>query len=127
MTKEQNLAHTKWLCRYHIVFTPKYGRKVMYGKCREEIGKIIRQFCNCKGIEIIDGHMMIDHVHMLAMIPSKYAISSVMGYIAGNIYGSRIEKRSCSIRGIYGSVQSKAGKAPSGAGYEPKYMGLLNS
>ena len=81
MAKEQNLAHTKWLCRYHIVFTPKYRRKVIYGQYREEIGKIIRQLCNYKGIEIIEGHMMIDH--MLVMIPPKYAISSVMGYIKG--------------------------------------------
>ena len=83
MAKEQNLAHTKWLYRYHIVFTPKYRRKVIYGQYREEIGKIIRQLCNYKGIEIIEGHMMIDHVHMLVMIPPKYAISSVMGYIKG--------------------------------------------
>ena len=83
MAKEQNLARTKWLCRYHIVFTPKYRRKVIYGQYREEIGKIIRQLCNYKGIEIIEGHMMIDHVHMLVMIPPKYAISSVMGYIKG--------------------------------------------
>ena len=83
MAKEQNLAHTKWLCRYHIVFTPKYRRKVIYGQYREEIGKIIRQLCNYKEIEIIEGHMMIDHVHMLVMIPPKYAISSVMGYIKG--------------------------------------------
>ena len=83
MAKEQHLAHTKWLCRYHIVFTPKYRRKVIYGQYREEIGKIIRHLCNYKRIEIIEGHMMIDHVHMLIMIPPKYAISSVMGYIKG--------------------------------------------
>ena len=69
MAKEQNLAHTKWLCRYHIVFTPKYRRKVIYGQYREEIGKIIRQLCNYKGIEFIEGHMVIEHVHMLVMIP----------------------------------------------------------
>ena len=83
MAKEQNLAHTKWLCRYHVVFTPKYRRKAIYGQYREEIGQIIRQLCNYKGIEIIEGHMMVDHVHMLVMIPPKYSISSVMGYIKG--------------------------------------------
>ncbi|WP_077071937.1 IS200/IS605 family transposase [Mailhella massiliensis] len=83
MAKEQNLAHTKCLCRYHIVFTSKYRRKVIYGQYREETGKIIRQLCNYKIIEIIERHMMIDHVHMLVMIPLKYAISSVMGYIKG--------------------------------------------
>ena len=81
MAKEQNLAHTKWLCRYHIVFTPKYRRKVIYGQYREEIGKIIRQLCNYNGIEIIDGYMMMDHVHMIVIILQKYAISSVMVYI----------------------------------------------
>ena len=55
MAKEQNLAHTKWLCKYHIVFTPKYRRKVIYGQYREEIGQILRQLCNYKGIEIIEG------------------------------------------------------------------------
>ena len=67
-------------------FTPKYRRKVLYGQYREEIGKIIRWFCNYKGIEIIEGYMMIDHVHMLVMIPPKYAISSAMGYIMGKSY-----------------------------------------
>ena len=62
MAKEQPLVHTKWLCRYHIVFPPKYRRKVIYGQYREEIGKIIRQLCNYKGIEIIEGNMMIDHL-----------------------------------------------------------------
>ena len=83
MAKEQNLAHTKWLCKYHIVFTPKYRRKAIYGQYREEIGKIIRQLCNYKGIEIIEGHMMADHVHMLVMIPPKYSVSAVMGYLKG--------------------------------------------
>ena len=58
MAKEQNLAHTKWLCRYHIVFTPKYRRKAIYGQYREEIGQIIRQLCNYKGIDIIEGRLM---------------------------------------------------------------------
>lgn len=83
MAKEQNPAHTKWLCRYHIVFTPKYRRKLIYGQCREEIGKILRQLCNYKGVEIPEGHMMIDHVHMLVMIPPQYAVSSFMGYLKG--------------------------------------------
>ena len=83
MAKEQNLAHTKWLYRYHIVFTPKYRRKVIYGQYREEIGKIIRQLCNYKGIEIIEGHMMIDHVHMLVKIPPSLSVSSFVGYLEG--------------------------------------------
>ena len=83
MAKEQNLAHTKWLCKYHVVFTPKYRRKLIYGQYREEIGKILRQLCNYKGIDIIEGHLMPDHVHMLLSIPPKYAVSRVMGYLKG--------------------------------------------
>ena len=80
MAKEQHPAHAKWLCRCRIVFTPKYRRKVICGQYREETEEIIRQI-NCKGIESIEGHMRIDH--MLVMMPPKYAISSVMGYIKG--------------------------------------------
>ena len=59
------LSHTKWLCKYHIVFTPKYRRKAIYGQYKESIGKILRQLCNYKGVEIIEGHLMPDHIHML--------------------------------------------------------------
>ena len=83
MVKEQHSAHTKWLCKYPIAFTPKYRRKVIYGQYRKDPGKIIRQLCDYKGIEIMEGDMMIGHVHMLVMIPPKYAISSVMGYMMG--------------------------------------------
>ena len=83
MAKEQNLAHTKWLCKYHIVFTPKYRRKLIYGQYREEIGRILRQLCSYKGVEILEGHMMFDHVHMLVMIPPKYSVSLFMGYLKG--------------------------------------------
>ena len=69
--------------KYHIVFISKYRRKAIYGQYREEIGQIIRQLCNYKGIEILEGHMMPDHVHMLVMIPPKYSIASVMGYLKG--------------------------------------------
>ena len=79
----KSLAHTKWLCKYHIVFTPKYRRKIIYGKIREDIVKIIKDLCKWKGVEIIEGHMMPDHIHMLVSIPPKYSISSVMGYIKG--------------------------------------------
>ena len=58
------LSHTKWLCKYHIVFTPKYRRKAIFGQYRESIGRILRQLCNYKGVEIIEGHLMPDHVHI---------------------------------------------------------------
>ena len=78
-----SLSHTKWLCKYHIVFTPKYRRKAIYGQYKESIGKILRQLCNYKGVEIIEGHLMPDHVHMLVSIPPKYSVSQFMGYLKG--------------------------------------------
>ena len=78
-----SLSHTKWLCKYHIVFTPKYRRKAIYGQCKESIGKILRQLCNYKGVEIIEGHLMVDHIHMPVSIPPKYSVSNFMGYLKG--------------------------------------------
>jgi putative transposase len=79
----QSLAHTKWLCKYHVVFTPKYRRKIIYSKLRTDIRDIIRDLCKWKGIEILEGHMMADHVHLLLSIPPKYSVSQVMGYLKG--------------------------------------------
>ena len=78
-----SLSHTKWLCKYHIVFTPKYRRKAIYGQYKESIGKILRQLCSYKGVEIIEGHLMSDHIHMLVSIPPKYRVSQFMGYLKG--------------------------------------------
>lgn len=79
----ESLAHTKWLCKYHIVFTPKYRRKIIYHKLREDIKDIIKDLCKWKGVEIIEGHMMPDHIHLLVSIPPKMSISSFMGYLKG--------------------------------------------
>ena len=76
-----SLSHTKWMCKYHIVFTPKYRRKAIYYKVRSDLIDIIRHLCQYKGVEIIEGHMMPDHVHMLVLIPPKLAISDFMGYL----------------------------------------------
>ena len=79
----ESLAHTKWLCKYHIVFTPKYRRKIIYKQIRADIQQIIRDLCKWKGVEILEGHMMPDHIHLLLSIPPKYSISSFMGYLKG--------------------------------------------
>lgn len=79
----QSLSHSKWLCKYHIVFTPKYRRKVIYYQLRADIQKIIKDLCKWKGIEIVEGHMMSDHVHLLLSIPPKYSVSQIMGYLKG--------------------------------------------
>ena len=81
--KANSLAHTKWMCKYHIVFCPKYRRKAIYNQYREDLGQILRQLCQWKGVEIIEGHLMPDHVHMLAGIPPKTGVSSFMGYLKG--------------------------------------------
>ena len=78
-----SLAHTKWVCKYHIVFTPKYRRKIIYYELREDIQKIIKDLCKWKGVEIIEGHMMPDHIHLLVEIPPKMSVSQFMGYLKG--------------------------------------------
>ena len=78
-----SLAHTKWMCKYHIVFTPKYRRKIIFNQYKESIAKILRQLCQYKGVEIIEGHLMPDHVHMLVSIPPKYSVAQFMGYLKG--------------------------------------------
>lgn len=80
---DKSLAHTRWNCKYHIVFTPKYRRKVIYGKLRVSIGQILRKLCEMKDVEIIEAHAMPDHIHMLVRIPPKISISSFMGYLKG--------------------------------------------
>ena len=82
-TKLNSLAHTKWLCKYHIVFTPKYRRKTIYNQYSESLKEILKQLCKYKRVEIIEGHMMSDHVHLLVSIPPKISVSSFMGYLKG--------------------------------------------
>lgn len=78
-----SLSHTKWMCKYHIVFTPKYRRKIIYNQYKTSIRDILKQLCAYKGVEIIEGHLMPDHVHMLVSIPPKMSVSSFMGYLKG--------------------------------------------
>ena len=82
-TKTNNLPHTRWLCKYHIVFTPKYRRKMIYNQYREDVREIIKQLCSYKGVEILGGNVMSDHVHILVSIPPKMSVSSFMGYLKG--------------------------------------------
>ena len=83
MDDDLSLSHTRWNCKYHIVFIPKYRRKEIYGKLRSDIGQIIRQLCQYKGVEIMEAHAMPDHIHMLVRIPPKIAVSNFMGYLKG--------------------------------------------
>ena len=79
----ETLAHTKWNCKYHIVFAPKYRRQIVYGKMKGEIGKILRSLCERKEIEIIEAELCPEHIHMLISIPPKYSVSQIMGYLKG--------------------------------------------
>ena len=78
-----SLAHTKWECKYHIVFAPKYRRKIIFGKIRQDIGQMLRKLCDYKGVEIIEAESGVDHIHMLLSIPPKYSVAQIMGYLKG--------------------------------------------
>ena len=78
-----SLAHTTYECKYHIVFTPKYRRQEIYGKIRADIGKILRQLCEWKGVKIIEAEACPDHIHLFVEIPPKMSVSSFMGYLKG--------------------------------------------
>src|SRR5215470_12066182 len=95
MNEFQSLSHTKWECKYHVVFIPKYRRKVLYGQVRQELGEVFRELVRQKESRIEEGHLQPDHVHLLGSIPPKYAVSQVVGikgksaiYIA-RVYGER--------------------------------------
>ena len=78
-----SLAHTKWECKYHIVFAPKYRRQIIYGKIRLDIGQMLRKLCEYKGVEIIEAEVCKDHIHMLVSMPPKYSVAQIMGYLKG--------------------------------------------
>ena len=79
----QSIQHTVWNCTFHIVFIPKYRRKVMYGETKREVGEIIRKLCEMKGVELIEGKICVDHIHMYVAIPPKMAVSEFMSYLKG--------------------------------------------
>lgn len=83
MNNNNSLSHTTWNCKYHIVFAPKYRRKVAYGKLREDIRDIIIMLCKRKGVNIIEGEVCPDHIHLLLSIPPKMSVSGFMGYLKG--------------------------------------------
>jgi putative transposase len=91
MTDYQSLNHTKWDCKYHVVFIPKYRKKALFGALRKELGPIFHELARQKGCKIEEGHIMIDHVHMLISIPPKMSVSNLVGYIKGKsaIYVAR--------------------------------------
>ena len=96
MDEFESLSHTKWECKYHVVFIPKYRRKALYGELKKYLGPVVRQLAEQRESRIEEGHLMPDHVHMLLSVPPKYAVSQVIGYIKGKsaihlarVYGER--------------------------------------
>ena len=96
MDEYESLCHTKWECKYHVVFVPKCRRKTLYAQLRKELGEVFRRLAEQKESRIEEGHLMSDHVHMMIAIPPKYAVSQVIGYIKGKsaihlarVYGER--------------------------------------
>ena len=78
-----SLSHVRWDCKYHIVFVPKYRQKRLYGKFRSRVGQIIRDLCRQRGVELLEGHLMSDHVHMCLKVPPRFSIAFVIGFIKG--------------------------------------------
>ena len=83
MADTNSLSHTKWNCKYHIVFCPKYRRQEIYGKIKEDVGKILRKLCEAKGVEIIEAEACPEHIHMLVAIPPHLSVAQFMGYLKG--------------------------------------------
>jgi putative transposase len=83
MDEYESLSHTKWECKYHVIFIPKFGRKVLYGKLRQHLGEVFRTLAAQKESRIEEGHLLADHVHMMIAIPPKFAVSQVIGFIKG--------------------------------------------
>lgn len=103
MTNSQSLAHTRWECKYHVVWIPKYRRKRLFGEVRKELGPVLHELARQKQCEILEGTMMVDHVHMLIAIPPKYAVAQVVGYLKGKsaihiarTFGGRQKNFTCS-------------------------------
>jgi putative transposase len=96
MDEYESLSHTKWECKYHVIFIPKFRRKVLYGKLRQHLGEVFRTLAAQKESRIEEGHLLADHVHMMIAIPPKFAVSQVIGFIKGKsaihlarVYGER--------------------------------------
>ena len=121
MNDIHSLSHSKWNCKYHIVFAPKYRRKVFYGTKRLEIGQMLRQLCNWYGVNLLEAEACPDHVHILVEIPPKHSVSSFMGYLKGkssimiyNKWGDmkyKYRNRSFWCRGYYVDTVGKNTKA----------------
>ncbi len=83
MHEWQSLSHVKWECKYHVVITPKYRRKVFFGRMRKQVGQILRELCRQRDVELLEGHAMSDHIHMVLSIPPKFSVANTVGFLKG--------------------------------------------
>ena len=113
----KSLSHTRWKCQYHIVFIPKYRKKTLYGKVREDVREIITTLCKYKNVEIIAGAVCIDHVHLSVAIPQKFSVSDFMGYLKG--------KSTLMLYDRHPELQSKWDKAFWARGYYVETVGNI--
>ena len=79
----QSLSHVRWDCKYHVVIVPKYRKKVIYGKLKSRVGPILRQLCQQRGVDLLEGHAMSDHIHMCISVPPKYCVARTIGFLKG--------------------------------------------
>ena len=112
----QSLSHSKWDCKYHVVFVPKYRRKALYGEIRRQLGPILHELAKQKECQIIEGHLMSDHVHMCIAIPPKHAVSSVIGFMKG--------KSAIAIARMQGKERNFAGESFWARGYAVSTVGF---
>ena len=111
MDEHESLSHTKWECKYHVVFIPKCRRKTLFGQIRQHLGEVFHKLAGQKESRIEEGHLQPDHVHMLISIPPKYAVSQVIGFIKGKsaiyiarVYGERKQNFAAKASGLVGSL-----------------------
>jgi len=114
----QSQAHVKWECKYHVVIVPKYRKKIIYGKLRSQIGDLFRQLCRQKAIDLLEGHAMVDHIHMLLSVPPRYSIAMTVGYLKGKS-AIRIHRDYGNVRGtLFGRSFWSRGYCVSTVGFD---------
>ena len=114
----ESLSHSKWDCKYHLVFVPKYRKKKLYGEIRRYLGQVFHELARQKECKILEGHMVQDHVHMLIAIPPKYSVSEIVGYIKGKSAIAVARQFSGRKRNFNGESFWARGYAVSTVGYE---------
>ena len=109
MREWQSLSHVRWYCRYHVVFVPKYRKRAIFGNLRKQIGTILRELCVQQDVDLIEGHAMPDHVHLLLSIPPKFSVANTVGFVKGK---SAIQIQRNSSGWSETSGASTSGRAP---------------